>query len=190
MGLSKIQQSVFYRILDFISNLDNNVCNPVTAPAGSNLNDHLLADHSAQSSACERSPPARSVGIAIMSERTFRIILGSALLLLLFLQQQMLIYAYIGLLIFEGMTNWRIPILVSKIRYSESRDVTSPECQRFNFEAERMLRLVVASLLIISFVMFNDQLWIFPWFIGFMLFMAGLTNICPMAMVLRWSGFR
>jgi hypothetical protein len=53
-----------------------------------------------------------------------------------------------------------------------------------------MLRLVVAALLIISYVIFHEQLWIIPWFIGFMLFMAGLTNICPMAMMLRWTGFK
>lgn len=53
-----------------------------------------------------------------------------------------------------------------------------------------MLRLLVAALLVLTFVLFPDQTWFFPWFIGFMLFMAGLTNICPMVMGLRWMGFR
>jgi hypothetical protein len=38
--------------------------------------------------------------------------------------------------------------------------------------------------------MYREQIWFFPWFIGFMLFMAGMTNICPMVMGLRWIGFR
>lgn len=125
-----------------------------------------------------------------MSERIFRLIQGACLLLLLFLQNESLIHAYIALLLFEGITNWRIPILVSKLRYGEFRESTEPGCQGIPFDAERALRLVVAGLLIISYVLFPSLLWFFPWLVGFMLFMAGITNICPMAMMLRWVGFR
>ena len=125
-----------------------------------------------------------------MSERIFRLIQGACLLLLLFLQNEPLIHGYIALLLFEGITNWRIPILVSKLRYGEFRESTDPGCQGIPFDAERALRLVVAGLLIISYTLFPTQLWYFPWLVGFMLFMAGITNICPMAMTLRWIGFR
>lgn len=128
-----------------------------------------------------------------MSERVFRFILGAALVLLLYLQADELMYAYIGILLFEGVTNWRVPILVSRLRYGSefrSQDLLSPGCNRIPFDAERVLRLLVAALLILTFVMFPEQAWFFPWFIGFMLFMAGLTNICPMVMGLRWMGFR
>lgn len=125
-----------------------------------------------------------------MSERVFRLIQGACLLLLLFMQQERLIHAYMALLLFEGITNWRIPILVSKLRYGEFRESANPDCQRIPFDAERALRLVVAGLLITSYILFPTQLWFFPWLVGFMLFMAGVTNICPMAMSLRWMGFR
>ena len=128
-----------------------------------------------------------------MSERVFRIILGASLMLILFLRNENAVYAFIGLMIFEGITNWRIPILVSKLRFGSSfkpTDVSTPNCRSIPFDAERALRLVVASLLIISYIIFPLQLWLFPWFIGFMLFMAGLSNICPMAMTLHWVGFR
>lgn len=125
-----------------------------------------------------------------MSERIFRLIQGACLLLLLFFQQEPLIHAYIALLLFEGITNWRIPILVSKLRYGEVREPSGTSCRNIPFDAERALRLVVAGLLIISYILFPTQLWFFPWIIGFMLFMAGITNICPMAMILRWIGFR
>ncbi len=125
-----------------------------------------------------------------MSERIFRLIQGACLLLLLYLQNEPLIYGYIALLLFEGITNWRIPILVSKIRYGAFRESTSPECRSIPFDAERALRLVVAGLLIISYILFPIHLWFFPWIVGFMLFMAGITNICPMAMMLRWAGFQ
>lgn len=128
-----------------------------------------------------------------MSERVFRFILGSSLLLLLFLQQEQAIYIYIGVLLFEGITNWRIPMLVSRARYGTSFNLNQSADESrgpIPFHAERALRLIVAAFLIVSFVMFREQVWFFPWFIGFMLFMAGMTNICPMVMGLRWMGFR
>lgn len=128
-----------------------------------------------------------------MSERVFRFILGAALVLLLYLQADQLVYAYIGVLLFEGITNWRVPMLVSRLRYGSDyrpQDLLSPGCNRIPFDAERVLRLLVAGLLVLTFVLFPEQTWFFPWFIGFMLFMAGLTNICPMVMGLRWMGFR
>lgn len=128
-----------------------------------------------------------------MSERFFRIILGATLLVLLSMQQRELVYVYIGLLMFEGITNWRIPILVSKARYGANYLGALKECggvRTMNFEAERMLRFLVVAFLLLTYVTFNKEMWFFPWFIGVMLLMAGLTNICPMVMALRWMGFR
>lgn len=128
-----------------------------------------------------------------MSERVFRFILGSTLLLLLFLQQDQAIFIYIGVLLLEGITNWRIPMLVSRLRYGSDYNLNQTADESHGsipFQAERALRLIVAVFLIVTFVMFREQVWFFPWFIGFMLFMAGMTNICPMVMGLRWMGFR
>lgn len=128
-----------------------------------------------------------------MTERSFRFILGASLLLLLFFRLDLGIYIYIGILVFEGMTNWRVPIVVSKMRYGAAynpQDLVSVECSAIPFDAERALRLIVAGLLLVTFVLFKEEVWFFPWFIGFMLFMAGMTNICPMVMFLRWVGFR
>jgi len=128
-----------------------------------------------------------------MSERAFRFILGLSLLLLLYLQQEQAIYIYIGVLLFEGITNWRVPMLVSRLRYGNGYNLNQAADESHGsipFQAERALRLIVAVFLIVTFVMFRDQVWFFPWFIGFMLFMAGMTNICPMVMGLRWAGFR
>ena len=130
-----------------------------------------------------------------MNERIFRIILGTVLLLSLYFELRQVIYGYILLLFFEGATNWRIPILVSRMRGDPN--AVAAECAlspgdgaRINFEAERALRLAVAALLVVSYVVFPKQLWFFPWFIGFALFGAGLSGICPMVMGFRWLGFR
>jgi hypothetical protein len=128
-----------------------------------------------------------------MNERTFRLILGAALLLMLYLDFELGIFAYIGVLLFEGLTNWRVPILVSRVRYGADYPVAdglSPGCGRIPFDAERALRVIVAAMLVLSYVVYREQAWFFPWFIGSMLLLAGITNICPMVMALRWSGFR
>ncbi|MDT8387135.1 MAG: DUF2892 domain-containing protein [Thiogranum sp.] len=128
-----------------------------------------------------------------MSERIFRLILGVSLLVMLYFNFRAGIYAYIALLLFEGITNWRVPILVSRARFGSNYDtsqILSSGCAQAGFDAERALRLIVAVLLVGSYVMFREQVWFFPWFIGSMLLLAGITNICPMVMALRWIGFR
>lgn len=128
-----------------------------------------------------------------MSERIFRLILGATLLVLLYLNLYTYVYIYIGLLIFEGLTNWRIPVLISRMRYGDDYPNKSSIISKgniFSFNAERVLRIIVAIFLIVTFIIFPQQAWFFPWFIAFMLFMAGVTNICPMVMGLRWIGFK
>lgn len=129
-----------------------------------------------------------------MTERTFRIILGAVLLAALYFDWRLAIYGYIVVLAFEGITNWRIPTLISRLQGNPGAGAVcamSPgDKARINFEAERALRLVVAAFLVVSYVMFGKELWFFPWFIGFALFGAGLSGICPMVMGFRWAGFR
>lgn len=128
-----------------------------------------------------------------MTERSFRIILGTTLLFMLSLNLDKGIYIFIGLLVFEGITNLRIPMLVSKFRLGaeyNANEILSPGCSRISFDAERALRLLVAVLLVATFIAYKEQAWFFPWFIGSMLLLAGITNICPMVMALRWVGFK
>lgn len=138
-----------------------------------------------------------------MTERTFRIFLGAGLFILLYLSalgsRTDLIIFYIGLLIFEGVTNWRVPRILTalkqKISYnvlaleSLSTHVTEPNAQ-IPFEAERAMRLVVALILITPLMLSFEILWIIPWFVASMLLLAGVTNICPMVMFFRWLGFK
>lgn len=128
-----------------------------------------------------------------MTERSFRIILGVSLLLMLSLNFDQGIYVFIVLIAFEGITNLRIPLLAAKIRHGaayNTNEILSPDCSRIPFDAERALRLLVAVLLVVTFIAYKEQAWFFPWFIGSMLLLAGITNICPMVMALRWVGFK
>jgi hypothetical protein len=127
-----------------------------------------------------------------MTERTFRLILGVALLTALYAGSVTAVWALIGLLLFEGVTGWRVPLVVSRLRYGPQAILATTPCGRcrFNFHAERMLRLIVALLLLVGVVGWPDTLWFLPWFIGVVLAGAGVTNICPMAMALQWAGFK
>lgn len=128
-----------------------------------------------------------------MSERTFRLIQGIYLLTALFFEIDMMIYVFIGVFLFEAITNWRVPLIVSRLRYGSDAVKARAENQkgsRFNFEAERMLRITVDVLLVISFVLYPELLWFVPWFVAVMLLLAGITKICPMVLFYRSFGFR
>lgn len=125
-----------------------------------------------------------------MSERFNRVLLGVALIILLSVHWDVGVYVYIGLLLFEGITNQRIPLLVSAFRGNREGWTREPGPARIPFDAERAWRLVSALFLIISFVLLPDALWFVPWFLGIAFFMAGITGVCPMSMALKWIGFR
>jgi hypothetical protein len=147
-----------------------------------------------------------------MTERTFRIFLGASLFILLYVSALMdradLILYYIALLFIEGITNQRLPKLISsrkyKIDYNDSKPFSQSQKERvvdnrdfkknnnylIPFEAERAMRIVVAFLLAIPFMLSNGFVWIIPWFVASMLLLAGVTNICPMVMFFRWLGFK
>ncbi len=137
-----------------------------------------------------------------MTERMFRIISGAGLLILLYISaldnNNELIKIYIGILLFEGITNWRIPKLISKLKKQSG---TFPQTElntlhpvharyRINFEAERAIRLTVAVILMLPFLFPVAVFWIIPWFTASMLLLAGMSNICPMGLLFHWLGFK
>lgn len=132
-----------------------------------------------------------------MSERFFRLIVGTLLLAFLYFELPGAIPVLIGILLFEGITNYRIPLIVSRLRlaghgaFGDSSELT-PEAHlaRIPFDAERAWRLSVAVMLSITVFLFNEQLWFFPWFMGFAIFGAGLSGVCPVLISLKLIGFR
>jgi len=104
-------------------------------------------------------------------------------------------YGIIVLLFAEGITNQRVPGLVCAIRKCVSKkdveyvnlDVVAEP--RFNVDSERVWRIVVAGFLLLGYT-FIEALWFFPWFMGFAIFGAGLSGVCPVLLAIRWLGFR
>ena len=127
-----------------------------------------------------------------MTERAYLMITGLALLLFLYLELDYMIYALISMLLLEGVTNWRLPKIINLIRYGKNTELTgnNQNNAKINFEAERALRLVVAVILVATYVFFPNQAWFLPWFIGVMLTFAGISRFCPMVLALKWIGLK
>lgn len=127
-----------------------------------------------------------------MSERFNRIIIGFSLLAFLFLEWHYAVWAIIALLVFEGLTNLRIPSIVTKLRYAtdgSAQDFESSNNCKLNFEAERMLRFSIAITLSLG-LLYNEMLWFIPFFVGFNVLLAGITGLCPLILVYKKMGFR
>ena len=132
-----------------------------------------------------------------MSDRMYRAVLGFLLLLALTFDLEMLMYFLIVMLFFEGITNLRLPKLICLLRSllaSQKKPVEyvhEPynETNRFNVESERVWRLVVGALLAVTFY-YYQQLWFFPWFMGFAIFGAGISGVCPVLFAIRLVGFK
>ena len=128
-----------------------------------------------------------------MSDRTYRLILGALLLVSLYLEINYLMYFLIGMLFFEGATNLRVPLLLRRLQ-GESAAVGDPaptqRKTRFNLEAERAWRLIVGLMLFITYLLFYDTTWFFPWFMGFAIFGAGASGVCPVLIGVKWAGCR
>ena len=132
-----------------------------------------------------------------MSDRSYRLLFGMTLLLALYFQIYYVVYALIALAVLEGLTNLRVPVIVTRLRSNlggqvpmqENLTVAPSRC-KYSFEAERALRLMMATFLFLSYVVFAKYLWFVPWFIGFALFGAGVSGVCPSLSLLKWMGFR
>jgi hypothetical protein len=130
-----------------------------------------------------------------MTNRAYRLLVGVVLLTGLYFELPILIYGLIGLTIFEGITNWRLPIIVNWITGRNQETLTEGSLglgfkQRIPFDAERAWRLVLGSVLFIVYVLYYDHLWFLAWFMGFAIFGAGLSGVCPLFIGLKWAGFR
>ncbi len=131
-----------------------------------------------------------------MSERLFLFVVGAYILISLYIEIDMMIYILCLWLLFEAIMDIRLTTLSQKLM---SRTVpaglTVFQTQaRFDFEALRVLRIVVSVSLAGAFILINehhiDVLWFVPWFLGFALLGAGVSGICPAMLLIRWLGFR
>lgn len=129
----------------------------------------------------------------------YRLIFGAVLLAALYTGAHYVIYGLIVMLAIEGVTNARVPAVVTRLRMRHRGRRRVPEDPipvvktrhvRFNFAAERAWRLVAAVLLLLGMVGIHSVCWFIPWFMGFGIFGAGVSGVCPMLISVEWLGFR
>ena len=131
-----------------------------------------------------------------MTDRHFRVLLGLVLLALLYLDAFTGIGVLAAYLMFEGVTNWRLPLLTRRLLPGSAGDACSLQPveastpARLPFEAERALRLSLALILWLAVYLYPGQLWWMAWFVAFAVLGAGLSGVCPMLTGLRLLGFR
>ena len=130
-----------------------------------------------------------------MSNRAYRFLYGLLLLFALYFVVGYLIYALIIIGLLEAITNWRIPVLVSRLRYHNDGDANEGSLgidfkQNIPFDAERAWRISVISMLGVSYFVFSQSLWFLPWFMGFAILGAGVSGVCPIFLAIKWMGFR
>ena len=130
-----------------------------------------------------------------MSNRLYRFFFGLALLLSLYFNATYLVYAIMIIALLEGLTNWRIPVLISRLRYHNDGDANEGSLgihfkQRIPCDAERIWRLTVTLMIAAGYILFPESLWFIPWFIGFAILGAGISGVCPVFLGIKWIGFR
>lgn len=130
-----------------------------------------------------------------MTDRAYRALIGLSLLIILYFDFIDVMYGIIGLLFIEGITNYRLPMMVGFVRKHVLNqqyvyaDVSLVDNPRFNIDSERLWRLLVGCFLLLGYFLV-DALWFFPWFMGLAIFGAGLSGVCPMLLAIRWLGFK
>lgn len=126
-----------------------------------------------------------------MTNATYRIILGAILLISLYFNFLAVVFATVFVVLAEGITNFRIPMLVRHIRGIETLAEHKAASAGKRIEAERVFRFTVSLLLLATFPLGPDSfLWFVPWFIGFATLGAGVSGICPALLLFKWLGFR
>lgn len=132
-----------------------------------------------------------------MTERLFRLFIGVCILTALYFDLPRLMTGLIAVLLFEGFTNWRVPVIASRLRCGSNAQPSPEEMLwptralcKIGFDAVRAWRLMVASMLILTYLLYYDKLWFMPWFMGFAILGSGLSGVCPMLISLKLIGFR
>jgi len=131
-----------------------------------------------------------------MSERIFLFVMGVFILTALYFEENIMIYVLCLWLLFEGITGVLLTRLSHKlIPIAEPVGLTTFRTQqRFDFEALRATRIIIAFFLGGAFFLLNEYdievLWFFPWFMGFAILGAGVSGVCPIVLVTKWLGFK
>jgi len=129
-----------------------------------------------------------------MTENTYRFLLGSALFAILYLESDTLAYILIAMTLFEGLTNLRVNILISKLLNKLFAKPIPQEPQsssfRVNIAAERAQRIFIAVVFYLIYFIAPHDLWMLNWLFALGMILSGIVMFCPVVALFRYLGFR
>jgi len=122
-------------------------------------------------------------------------VMGTALLILLYTESTMFGYILIGTIMIEGITNLRLNLLITRLRNRFGANL--PEMDgpprsdyRFPFDAERAQRIMVAISFAVLLFYAPKELWIINWLFAFGMLISGIVMFCPIIALFKAVGFR
>ncbi len=121
--------------------------------------------------------------------------MGALLLVLLYTEYYIVAYAVIAMTLFEGITNQRLNLVVTRMLRKFGANVSGidrplRENYRIAFDAERAQRLFIAVTFAGLFFLAPKELWILNWFFAFGMLLSGIVMFCPVIAFFRVIGFR
>lgn len=131
-----------------------------------------------------------------MSDRTYLFVAGAYILTALYLGNDLMIYALVIFMLFEGVTGFTLSGITQKIRKVELDPglLKYESTPKFNFDAFRALRIFFAMAMTAAYLGVHEydveMIWFLPWFFGFALLGAGVSSVCPVLLGMKWLGFR
>lgn len=118
------------------------------------------------------------------------------ILVFLYFELTYFMWGLIAVLLMEGLTNLRVPVLLTHLRnwlgipLKAQAYLHSDACPRLDFDSERMMSLLLGLILVLTYLLYNNLFWFLPWFMGFALVGSGASGFCPMLIFLKWFGFK
>jgi len=131
-----------------------------------------------------------------LSERLYLLLVGTCILLVLYLGNNYLVFGLSFILLVEGITGIRLTTSIQKARHiSLDHDmVVSHTTASLGIDGLSVWRVFVAIVLVSSYALIHDYgyqvLWFIPWFMGFAILGAGASGICPVLLGLHRVGFK
>lgn len=131
-----------------------------------------------------------------MSDRAYLFVVGAYILSALYLGIDLMIYALIVFMLFEGLTGFTLTGITQGMRKVklDSGLLKYESTPRFNFDAFRALRIFFAMAMTAAYLSVHEydveMIWFLPWFFGFALVGAGVSSVCPVLLAMRWLGFK
>jgi len=130
-----------------------------------------------------------------MNSKLYNAIYGGLLLISLYFSLDILTKILIALVFLEGLTNIILARYLVNFPVAFFNDAPPPAMRKIqtgilDFNAPRIWRFMVGSILFVSFLLFNNELWFIPWFMGFAIFGAGISGVCPMLFMIQKLGFK